>query len=68
MQGTPPNKFWGAASLRTGATAPASSDKITLGCLIKVENAGPTIDVTCRTVHPAATSALSSAVKHIFSD
>jgi hypothetical protein len=68
VQGTASNIIWGAASLRTGATAPNSSDKITMGCLIKIESSGPTINIICRTVHPAATSALTSIVKHILSD
>jgi hypothetical protein len=69
VPGAPPNCLWGAASLRTGATNPGSGDKITLGCLLKVENAtGATVNVTCRTVHAAATAALASSVKHMFSD
>lgn len=68
IQDAPPNCLWGAASLRTGATASGSADKVTLGCLMKIDISGSVISVTCRTVHAAATAALSSSVKHIFSD
>lgn len=64
----PAGCLWGAASLRTGATNTGTTDKITLGCLLKMENTGATINVTCRTVLGAATSALLSTVKQILSD
>eukprot|EP00603_Paraphysomonas_imperforata_P000315 CAMPEP_0114428120 /NCGR_PEP_ID=MMETSP0103-20121206/8751_1 /TAXON_ID=37642 ORGANISM="Paraphysomonas imperforata, Strain PA2" /NCGR_SAMPLE_ID=MMETSP0103 /ASSEMBLY_ACC=CAM_ASM_000201 /LENGTH=958 /DNA_ID=CAMNT_0001597305 /DNA_START=40 /DNA_END=2916 /DNA_ORIENTATION=+ len=67
VQGAPTNCLQGAASLRTGATNP-TGDKITLGCLMMVEISGVTLNVTCRTVHAAATTALATSVKHIFSD
>lgn len=68
VPGSAPNCLNGAASLRTGATNPGSGDKITLGCLVKIENSGATINIACRTVHPAATSALCSSVKHLLAD
>jgi hypothetical protein len=67
VEGGGSNCLQGAASFRTGATNP-SGEKITLGCLIKIEVSGMTINITCRTVHAAATSALASSVKYMFSD
>jgi hypothetical protein len=58
----------GAASLRTGTTT-ATGEKISIGCLAKVEMNIQTnaIRVTLRTLHPAATSSIMSSSKIIFS-
>ncbi len=54
----------GAASLRTG-TLTAAGDKISIGCLAKVEMNVQTnaIRVTVRTLHPAATAAIMATAK-----
>jgi len=58
------NSFSGAATLRTGATTP-NGEKISVGCLAKVELNGPSnsIRITLRTLHPAATTAMMDAAK-----
>lgn len=54
----------GAASLRTGAVNQQNGEKITFGCLIKIEHTGPnTILVTTRTVSPASTAAILQTVR-----
>lgn len=60
--------FYGAASLRTGALGP-NGEKISVGCMIKIEInvAANAVRATCRTLHPAATSALMLNVKSILS-
>jgi hypothetical protein len=56
----------GVASLRTGTLAP-SGEKISIGCLAKVEMNVQTnaMRVTVRTLHPAATAALMAAARAI---
>lgn len=58
------NILYGASSLKTGATAP-NGQKINIGCLVKLELHEQTnaIRITCRTLHPAATSSILSTVK-----
>lgn len=56
--------LYGAASLRTGTLA-ANGDKVTIGCLAKLEMnvQANALRVTVRTVHPAATSAIMQTAK-----
>lgn len=57
---------YGAASLRTGATAP-NGDKISIGCLAKIEMnvQANALRVTIRTLHPSATSSIMQTVKSL---
>ena len=56
----------GAASLRTGTVTP-TGDKISIGCLAKVEMNVQTnaIRLTIRTLHPAATVAIMATAKSL---
>lgn len=56
----------GASSLRTGAVGP-TGDKISVGCLVKVEMnvQSNAIRVTTRTLHPAATAAIMATAKSL---
>jgi len=58
--------IYGAASLKTGATA-ANGDKISVGCLAKLEMnvQANALRVTIRTMFPAATSAILQTVKSL---
>lgn len=59
------NVVYGAASMRTGAINASNNEKISVGCLIKVEMNIPAkaLRVTCRTVSPVASNCLMQAVK-----
>jgi len=63
------NVVYGSASLRTGTVKENSGEKITLGCLIKIEiNAQSNVlRVTSRTVLPAATTATIQTAKTLLS-
>ena len=56
----------GAASLRTGTLTP-TGEKISIGCLAKVEMNVQTnaLRVTIRTLHPAATHAMMASAKSL---
>lgn len=60
----------GAASLRTGSINPETHEKVTLGCLIKIElnSFSNDLQVTVRTVLPGATNAVISTIKSLFSE
>ncbi len=67
VTGTPDSSefvMYGAASLRTGTVNP-SGEKITIGCLAKIEinMQANALRVTIRTVHPGATSAILQTTK-----
>lgn len=57
--------LYGAASLRTGAVNTSSNEKISVGCLVKIEMnvAAHAIRITVRTTSPAASTAILNAAK-----
>ena len=59
----------GAASLRTGSLNAITNEKITIGCLVKIEvNEGAgALRVTIRTVNAAATTAVMQTAKALLS-
>jgi hypothetical protein len=60
----------GAASLRTGAVNQQTGEKLTLGCLIKIEinPQANAFQVTVRTVLPAATSAMLQTAQTLLAE
>eukprot|EP00604_Paraphysomonas_vestita_P003352 CAMPEP_0174818834 /NCGR_PEP_ID=MMETSP1107-20130205/1729_1 /TAXON_ID=36770 /ORGANISM="Paraphysomonas vestita, Strain GFlagA" /LENGTH=559 /DNA_ID=CAMNT_0016031289 /DNA_START=1314 /DNA_END=2993 /DNA_ORIENTATION=+ len=65
-----PQLITGAASLRTGTINPTTGEKVTLGCLIKIEINSPSnaLQVTVRTVLPGATDAVIGTIKSLLSE
>ena len=59
---------YGASSLKTGAPGP-SGDKISVGCLVKIEMnvQSNAIRLTSRTLHPAATAAVFECARSVLS-
>lgn len=61
--------IYGAATLRTGAVVPGGTDKVSIGCLIKIEMnvQANAFRITTRTIHPSATSAIMATAKELLS-
>lgn len=62
--------IYGGATLRTGTAVPGHpSDKVSIGCLIKIEMniEANALRVTTRTIHPSATSAIMQTAKALLS-
>ncbi len=63
--------IYGAATLRTGVQVPggAATDKVSIGCLIKIEMniQANAFRVTTRTIHPTATQAIMQTAKSLLS-
>jgi hypothetical protein len=61
----------GAASLRTGSLNPNTNEKLTYGCLLKIEmqpqQPHNAVQVTARTISPAATTAILRTTKSLLS-
>lgn len=62
---------YGGATLRTGAAAPGGgpNDKVSVGCLIKIEMnvQANALRVTTRTIHPSSTTAIMQTAKSLLS-
>jgi AP-2 complex subunit alpha len=61
--------IYGAATLRTGAVVPGGTDKVSIGCLIKIEMnvQANAFRITTRTIHPSATAAIMATAKELLS-
>jgi hypothetical protein len=58
---------YGVSTLRTGAINHANNEKISVGCLIKIEMNIPAkaLRITCKTLSQSATTALMQSAKSI---